>query len=317
MCSIPARPIASRLAAASCVPRAGPPGGSRPGRRPRRRTIRGFVAGPGRGPVLVGGKLAHLAATRRASHFARRSGDGTIGCIAGGQPGACALARSRDRHRQRCPVSGLAFSAGARAGVEVQGISAAMARRSFAWNAPPIGSRSATAISAIRRCWQAGVLRSGDRHTAVLPDGDRPAVRSDPAGPLSLRASRRRRGVLRGGRPRTGPGAPFVACEAWIQRERVEPAGRAAGLALSHWREVIPREGKAPLFVVFALTVVARAGVPVRPPPLVVRDRRADARPSSWPCARPWACGVSKAGCHAGQAASRDNRYFRRASYFT
>jgi tRNA1(Val) A37 N6-methylase TrmN6 len=70
------------------------------------------------------------------------------------------------------------------------------------------------------------------------------------------------------------PGAPFVACEAWIQRERVEPAGRAAGLALSHWREVIPREGKAPLFVVFALTAAARAGIPVRPPPLVVRDRQ-------------------------------------------
>ena len=53
------------------------------------------------------------------------------------------------------------------------------------------------------------------------------------------------------------PGAPLVACEAWIQRERVEPAGRAAGLALHYWREVIPRAGKDPLFVVFAMTAAA------------------------------------------------------------
>jgi tRNA1(Val) A37 N6-methylase TrmN6 len=64
----------------------------------------------------------------------------------------------------------------------------------------------------------------------------------------------------------------LVACEAWIQRERVEPAGRAAGLALSYWRDVIPRQGKAPLFVVFAMTAGAQADAPVRPPPLVVRD---------------------------------------------
>ncbi|MGA9652923.1 MAG: SAM-dependent methyltransferase, partial [Polyangia bacterium] len=60
---------------------------------------------------------------------------------------------------------------------------------------------------------------------------------------------------------------------AWIQRERVEPAGRAAGLALSHWREVIPREGKAPLFVVFAMTAAPGVGPLVNQPPLVVRDR--------------------------------------------
>jgi tRNA1(Val) A37 N6-methylase TrmN6 len=41
---------------------------------------------------------------------------------------------------------------------------------------------------------------------------------------------------------------------------------------LSYWRDVIPREGKAPLFVIFAMTPAAQAGVPVRPPPLVVRD---------------------------------------------
>jgi len=275
MCSIPARPIASRLAAASCVPRAGPPGGSRPGRRPRRRTIPG-ICGRARARTCAGWReIGASCSDSTASHFARRSGDGTIGCIAGGQPGACALARSRDRHRQRCPVSGLAFSAGARLGVEVQGISAAMARRSFAWN----GAADRVEI------------RDGDfRDPALLAgQGSFDLVIGTPpyfpmgTGPQSDRTQRAPcRFEHHGGVEAyceaaarvLAPGAPFVACEAWIQRERVEPAGRAAGLALSHWREVIPREGKAPLFVVFALTVVARAGVPVRPPPLVVRDRQ-------------------------------------------
>jgi tRNA1(Val) A37 N6-methylase TrmN6 len=71
-----------------------------------------------------------------------------------------------------------------------------------------------------------------------------------------------------------GPGAPFVACEAWLQRGRVEPAARAAGLALTHWRDIVPRTGKTPLLVIFAMTQAEKAGPMIELPPLVVRDEQ-------------------------------------------
>ena len=160
-------------------------------------------------------------------------------------------------------------------GVEVQGISAAMARRSLAWN----GAADRVAI------------RDGDFRDPALLAGQGPfdlvtgTPPYFPPGTGSQSAGTQRascRFEHHGGVEAyceaaarvLAPGASFVACEAWIQRERVEPAGCAAGLALSYWREVIPREGKTPLFVVFAMTAVAAAGAPVRPLPLVVRDQQ-------------------------------------------
>lgn len=70
------------------------------------------------------------------------------------------------------------------------------------------------------------------------------------------------------------PGVPFVACQAWIQRHRVEPAARAAGLALTRWRDIVPRTGKDPLLVVFAMTTAAQAGELIIDDPLVVRDEK-------------------------------------------
>jgi tRNA1Val (adenine37-N6)-methyltransferase len=158
-------------------------------------------------------------------------------------------------------------------GVEVQAISAAMARRSLAWN----GAADRVEV------------RDGDFRDSALLAGQRPfdLVTGTPpyfpigTGPQSDGIQRAPcRFEHHGGVEAyceaaarvLAPGAPLVACEAWIQRERVEPAGRAAGLALSYWRDVIPRQGKAPLFVVFAMTAGAQADAPVRPPPLVVRD---------------------------------------------
>ena len=126
-------------------------------------------------------------------------------------------------------------------GVEVQAISAAMAKRSLAWN------------GAAHRV----EIRHGDfRDPAVLAgQGTFDLVTGTPpyfpigTGSLSTAVQRAPcRFELHGGveayceaaAHRLAPGAPFVACEAWIQRERVEPAGRAAGLALTYWREVIP-----------------------------------------------------------------------------
>ena len=160
-------------------------------------------------------------------------------------------------------------------GVEVQALSAAMARRSFAWN----GAADRVEI------------RDGDLRDSALLAGQGPfdLVTGTPpyfpigSGPQSDRTQRAPcRFEHHGGVEAyceaaarvLAPNAPFVACEAWTQRERVEPAGRAAGLSLTHWREVIPREGKTPLFVVFAMTAASQPGALVKPSPLVVRDRQ-------------------------------------------
>jgi tRNA1(Val) A37 N6-methylase TrmN6 len=157
----------------------------------------------------------------------------------------------------------------------VQEISAAMARRSLAWN----GAADRVEI------------RDGDFRDPALLAGQGPfdlVTGTPPYFPVGTgsQSDRAQRAPCRfehhGGVEAyceaaarvLAPGAPFVACEAWIQRERVEPAGRAAGLALSYWREVVPREGKTPLFVVFAMTAAVGAGALVTPPPLVVRDRQ-------------------------------------------
>ena len=160
-------------------------------------------------------------------------------------------------------------------GVEVQALSAAMARRSFAWN----GAADRVEI------------RDGDFRDSALLAGQGPfdLVTGTPpyfpigSGPQSDRTQRapcrfeHHGGVeayCEAAARLLAPNAPFVACEAWLQRARVEPAGRAAGLSLTHWREVIPREGKTPLFVVFAMTAASQPGALVKPSPLVVRDRQ-------------------------------------------
>jgi tRNA1Val (adenine37-N6)-methyltransferase len=66
-------------------------------------------------------------------------------------------------------------------------------------------------------------------------------------------------------------GGRFVICEAASQRERAEAAIEAAGLSIRSRLDVVPREGKPPLFAVFEC-VRARAGAALDRT-LVVRDR--------------------------------------------
>jgi len=160
-------------------------------------------------------------------------------------------------------------------GVEVQGISAAMARRSFAWNG------AATRVEILDGDLRDPALLAGqglfDLVTGTppyFPMGTGPQSDREQRAPCRFEHYGGVEAYCEAAARVLAPGAPFVACEAWLQRERVEPAGRAAGLALSYWREVIPREGKSPLFVVFAMTAAAQAGGLVRPPPLVVRDQQ-------------------------------------------
>jgi tRNA1Val (adenine37-N6)-methyltransferase len=67
------------------------------------------------------------------------------------------------------------------------------------------------------------------------------------------------------------PGGTFVACQAAIQADRVEPAVRAAGLTITRWMDIVPREGKPPLVVLFACKREAEPRIDEAP--LVVRGR--------------------------------------------
>jgi tRNA1(Val) A37 N6-methylase TrmN6 len=167
------------------------------------------------------------------------------------------------------------FPAARFVGVEAQDLSAGLARRSLAWNG--ITARAEIWVSDFRN---SGVLAR--ESTFDLITGTPPYFPPG-AGPESERAQRGPcRFEHRGGieeycaaaAPRLGPGAPFVACQAWNQRERVEPAARAAGMQLVRWREIIPRAGKEPLLCIFAMRKTEAAEPLVVESPLVVRDEQ-------------------------------------------
>lgn len=145
-------------------------------------------------------------------------------------------------------------------GVEAQGVSAALARRSIAWNG--IGDRATVVNDDFR---SAEVLVRETRFDLITGT---PPYFPIGAGPQSDQIQRAPcRFEHRGGieayclaaAPLLAPGAPFVACEAWTQRERVRPAAEAAGLRLVRWREIVPREGKEPLLCIFAMRSASRS----------------------------------------------------------
>lgn len=167
------------------------------------------------------------------------------------------------------------FPAAEFVGVEAQEVSANLARRSLAWNG--IANRTQVLTHDFRE-FQA----LADRAPFGLITGTPPYFPVG-AGPQSERAQRAPcRFEHRGGIEaycdaavlHLARHAPFVACEAWNQRERVEPAAHAAGLRLVRWREVIPRAGKEPLLCVFAMRKAEDAEPVVVDAPLVVRDER-------------------------------------------
>lgn len=75
------------------------------------------------------------------------------------------------------------------------------------------------------------------------------------------------------------PGGRFVACEGANPPARTFAAARAAGLRVLAWRDVIPREGKPPLFSLFAMARADEADeaseaseAPAPGEPLVIRE---------------------------------------------
>jgi tRNA1Val (adenine37-N6)-methyltransferase len=158
-------------------------------------------------------------------------------------------------------------------GVEAQDVSAALAARSLAWNG--IAARARVHVQDFREPWSTGAMAPFDLITGTppyFPVGAGPESDHVQRGPCRFEHRGGIEAYCQAAAPRLADGAPFVACEAWNQRERVEPAAQAAGLRLVYWQEIVPRAGKEPLLCIFAMRKAAHAGPLVVAPPLVVRD---------------------------------------------
>jgi tRNA1(Val) A37 N6-methylase TrmN6 len=166
------------------------------------------------------------------------------------------------------------FPAAALTGIEVQSVSAELARRSLAWNG--VAGRATIHTGDFRA---ADVLVGEPTFDLVtgtppyFPIGAGPESDHLQRAPCRFEHHGGIEAYCAAARPQLAAGAPFVACAAWNQRERVEPAAQAACLRLVRWREVIPRAGKEPLLCIFAMRAAAAAEPLVVEPPLVVRDR--------------------------------------------
>jgi tRNA1Val (adenine37-N6)-methyltransferase len=160
-------------------------------------------------------------------------------------------------------------------GIEVQVVSADLARRSLRWNG--IAGRAEIHAGDFRDPDVLGDAASFDLVTGTppyFPIGAGPESARVQRGPCRFEHRGGIEAYAAAARPRLAPGAPFVGCVAWNQRERVEPAARNAGLVLVRWREVVPRQGKEPLLCLFAMRAAASAERLVALAPLVVRDAR-------------------------------------------
>ena len=165
------------------------------------------------------------------------------------------------------------FPALAGLGLEAQGLSVGLARRSIAWNG--VEGRCCVREADFREPAATAELGPQDLVTGTppyLPSGTGSESRRVQCGPCRFEHRGGVEDYVRVAAGLLGPGAPFVGCAAARQRERVRGAADAAGLAVESWREVVPRRGKPPLFAVFALRRGPSAAPTVEPPPLVVRE---------------------------------------------
>jgi tRNA1Val (adenine37-N6)-methyltransferase len=148
-------------------------------------------------------------------------------------------------------------------------------RRSLAWNG--ITARAEILVSDFRNPGVLAREATFDLITGTppyFPPGAGPESEHVQRGPCRFEHRGGIEEYCAAAAPRLGPGAPFVACQAWNQRERVEPAARAAGMQLVRWREIIPRAGKEPLLCIFAMRKTEAAEPLVVESPLVVRDEQ-------------------------------------------
>jgi tRNA1Val (adenine37-N6)-methyltransferase len=160
-------------------------------------------------------------------------------------------------------------------GVEAQEVSVGMARRSLAWNG--IDDRCGVRLGDLR---DPGMLPEGrvfDLVTGTPPylaTGTATESRRVQCGPCHFEHRGGIEAYCRAAALLLAPGGRFVACASATQTGRVAKGADSAGLAITSCLEVVPRDGKPPLFSVYAMALTAEtaAGAP-RTRTLVVRDR--------------------------------------------
>jgi tRNA1Val (adenine37-N6)-methyltransferase len=158
-------------------------------------------------------------------------------------------------------------------GVEAQPVSAAMARRSVAWNG--VGQRCEVHLADFREPGAIPEPRQFDLITGTppyFPVGT--GLESDHVqrGPCRFEHRGGVEAYCAAAAGALAPGAPLVMCCSTLQVPRMLAAAPAAGLAIERRRDVIPRVGKEPLFSVFVLRAAGAEAALVLDPPLVVRD---------------------------------------------
>jgi tRNA1(Val) A37 N6-methylase TrmN6 len=157
-------------------------------------------------------------------------------------------------------------------GIEAQDVSAALAVRSLGWNG--IAPRAEIRLGDFRHATIEGQFDVVTGTPPYFPVGSGPQSEGVQRAPCRFEHRGGIEAYCAAAAPLLADGAPFVACEAWSQRERVAPAAEAAGLRLVRWRDVVPRTGKTPLLCVFATRRADRAEPLSEDPPLVVRDEK-------------------------------------------
>lgn len=157
-------------------------------------------------------------------------------------------------------------------GIEAQALSVGLAGRSIAWNG--IDARCTVRHGDLRDPLVRTGLGPADLVTGTppyLPVGTGPESSRVQCGPCRFEHRGGIEDYCAAAAALLAPGAPFVACSAGFQRDRVEAAAHANGLALTAWKDVFPKPGKPPLFAVFAMRHTAFAGPLVTSPPLLLR----------------------------------------------
>ncbi|MDC0741284.1 tRNA1(Val) (adenine(37)-N6)-methyltransferase [Polyangium mundeleinium] len=159
-------------------------------------------------------------------------------------------------------------------GVEAQDVSAGLARRSLAWNG--VDDRCAVRFGDLRDPLTTEGLEGAELVTGTppyLPKGTGIESSKVQCGPCRFEWRGGVEDYALAAARLLAEDAPFVGCAASRQRPRVEAAAVGAGLVLERYRDVIPREGKDPLFSVYVMRRPAAARAPEIEPPLVLRGK--------------------------------------------
>ncbi len=154
-------------------------------------------------------------------------------------------------------------------GVEAQDVSVDLARRSIAWNG--VGDRVSVVHGDLRETRLAGPFDLVTATPPYLPPGTAVESARTQWGPCHFEHRGGIEDYCAAAARVLAPDGWLVTCAGALQERRVIDGAARAGLTIARRRDVVPRDGKAPLFAVYAMRVGAYSTTIETP--LVVRDR--------------------------------------------